>query len=324
MYFHLFFILCLNFLVIRYIDKVILYINLFDHPDDNRKIHKKKIAPIGGILILLNIFYYNFITFFFNESLIEPILLIFSLIIFIIGFFDDKFKLNSNLKFILFIVFSLLLFNLDTDLKIYELNFSFLENNIYLGRYSLFFSVFSLVIFLNAFNMFDGINLQAALYAMFIFLIFIFHDYYLDLSIILIISLLFFLILNYRNICFLGDNGSLLISFLISYIFFQSANEMIFFADEILLIMLIPGIDLIRLFFLRLKQKKNPFSPDNNHLHHYLIKKFGLIKTNFIIIALITGPYVIAKITNNFIFMIIITILIYFFMLRILKVKYNI
>tara|TARA_B100001057_G_scaffold493316_1_gene587488 strand:- start:1102 stop:2070 length:969 start_codon:yes stop_codon:yes gene_type:complete len=321
MYVSLILITCLNFFILRYIRKIIGYINLFDYPDNNRKIHREKIAPIGGVIILINLICFYLINFFLDKNIHELLMLIFAVSIFILGFIDDKFRINSNLKFILFIFFAFLLFYFDNNLIINELSFSFLEKNINIGKYSLFFSIFSLVIFLNAFNMFDGINLQSSLYAIFILLIFVFHNFYFNISIIIILSLIFFLILNYKNICFLGDNGSLLIAFLISYIFFQSANDGIFFADEILLIMLVPGIDLIRLFFLRLRQKKSPFSPDNNHFHHHLINKFGLIKTNIYILFLIIGPYIVAKFTNNFVLLIIFTILIYFFMLRALKVK---
>ena len=42
---------------------------------------------------------------------------------------------------------------------------------------------------------------------------------------------------------------------------------------------MIPGLDMFRLFLERIFNKKNPFSPDNKHLHHYLIKNFDLKKT---------------------------------------------
>ena len=35
---------------------------------------------------------------------------------------------------------------------------------------------------------------------------------------------------------------------------------------------MIPGIDMLRLFIFRIKNKKNPFSGDNNHIHHLLLK----------------------------------------------------
>ena len=56
---------------------------------------------------------------------------------------------------------------------------------------------------------------------------------------------------------FLGDSGSLLISFIIGYFFIKLYNnELINFTDEIVVYMLLPGIDLIRLFFQRILNKK--------------------------------------------------------------------
>jgi hypothetical protein len=37
---------------------------------------------------------------------------------------------------------------------------------------------------------------------------------------------------------------------------------------------MLPGIDMLRLFYIRLKNKKNPFYGDRNHFHHLLIEKF--------------------------------------------------
>ena len=47
------------------------------------------------------------------------------------------------------------------------------------------------------------------------------------------------------------------------------------YADQIFLLMMIPGIDMLRLFIKRLMLRKNPFSGDKNHLHHILLKKFN-------------------------------------------------
>ena len=54
--------------------------------------------------------------------------------------------------------------------------------------------------------------------------------------------------------------------------------------------MLVPGIDLIRLFFKRLFLKRNPLSSDRFHLHHLLLLKYSFEKTILILIALILIP----------------------------------
>jgi hypothetical protein len=51
--------------------------------------------------------------------------------------------------------------------------------------------------------------------------------------------------------------------------------------------MMLPGIELIRLAVSRILKKKNPFSADNNHIHHILLRKFKyntVISINFVAI----------------------------------------
>ena len=74
----------------------------------------------------------------------------------------------------------------------------------------------------------------------------------------------------------MGDSGTYLISFILGYMSIKFYNNQdIVFADEIVLVMLIPGLDLMRLFFFRILQKRHPFSPDRQHLHHYVLNHLG-------------------------------------------------
>ena len=80
-------------------------------------------------------------------------------------------------------------------------------------------------------------------------------------------------------------------SFIISYLFIKSHNSYgKFYADEIFLIMMIPGIELVRLAVSRLLNKKHPFSPDRNHIHHIMLNKFNFTKTYIIIQILFLLP----------------------------------
>jgi UDP-GlcNAc:undecaprenyl-phosphate GlcNAc-1-phosphate transferase len=73
----------------------------------------------------------------------------------------------------------------------------------------------------------------------------------------------------------MGDGGVYLLSYVISYIFIKSYNKNLFVADEIFFIMLLPGLDMLRVFLLRLINGKNPFKPDRTHLHHLLLNYFS-------------------------------------------------
>ena len=77
-------------------------------------------------------------------------------------------------------------------------------------------------------------------------------------------------ILNYKNKVFLGDGGAYLISVIIGCTFIYQYNSFdnFFFGDEVFVLLMIPSIDMLRLFILRIINKKHPFKGDLNHLHH--------------------------------------------------------
>ena len=52
------------------------------------------------------------------------------------------------------------------------------------------------------------------------------------------------------------------------------------------LLLLLPGLDLLRLTFIRLLKNKNPFYGDRNHIHHLLTNRFSLFISNSILIIM--------------------------------------
>jgi UDP-GlcNAc:undecaprenyl-phosphate GlcNAc-1-phosphate transferase len=315
-----------NCLFTYFFSEISKSINIFDFPDKKRKFHLKKTACIGGILIFFNLLifllYYLFlknffllnISFFLNKELL--VFIIFLIFFLTTGIIDDKFILNANYKFIFFTCGIYLLVNLDNTLLIKQINFSFASNSINIESVSVFFTVLSFLLFINAFNMFDGINLQASIYSLFFFVIFFLKGIYPELCITIILSLIFFSYLNYKNKCFLGNNGSLLVAYVISFISIKSVNSFnIFKADEIFLMMLIPGLDLFRLVFFRILKHKHPFSSDRNHMHHILIDKFNLNKTLAILMTLIIIPNTISLFIGYTMQLILISTVIYFFII---------
>ena len=95
--------------------------------------------------------------------------------------------------------------------------------------------------------MYDGINLQSGIYFIVIFIyVSLYTSIFLLLS-LLIIPLLTYLILNFKNKVFLGDSGVYLVSFIISYSIVKTYNiDLTFTADQIFLIMMLPGIELLK------------------------------------------------------------------------------
>ena len=91
-----------------------------------------------------------------------------------------------------------------------------------------------------------------------------------------------------------------------------------------MLIFLIPGLDMLRLFILRISNKKSPFAGDTNHFHHYLLKKFYLHKIIIIYLSLILWPFIFIqfyKIKYSLIFLI--QAIIFFFLVSYFKNNKN-
>ena len=292
----------INVLIFFYNERIAKLLKLYDKPDKIRKIHKSNVPLTGGIFVLSNIFIV--IIFLFTDSFyLERIeifnykqdLILFSLSImlfFLIGFFDDKYEISASKKFLIMTIFLIPIVIFSDDLLIEQIRLTFMETKYSLPfLISIFWTILCFLLFINAMNMFDGINYQVGLFSIFICIFFLINNYFIILFILTIIGLLNFLFLNHKNKAFLGDNGSYLLAFIFSYFFVKIYNqEAHIYSDYIVLIMIIPGIDLIRLFITRILKGYHPFKPDRNHLHHILLRKCNLITVNLIIQFLIILP----------------------------------
>ena len=302
LYLSLFFI---NLSLIIYYGKFVKFINIYDKPGSKLKIHKNKIPILGGIILFINIFIYLMYQIFvldmlfiytINKFSLREIISIFFLLsgLFVLGLYDDKFKLTANSRIIYSIIFILITLLLNNNLIIDKLYFSFLDRIIFLNKFSIIFTIFCFLAFLNALNFFDGINAQSCIFFSFIFL-YLFLKTNLDFFYIFIFILLFLLlILNIKNKLFLGDSGILFLGSLFSVLLIldYNFNQNILYADEIFLLLFLPGIDLIRLTVTRFLKGKNIFSGDLSHIHHILIAKFSLFKTNLILLIMSILPLI--------------------------------
>tara|TARA_Y100000389_G_C17464510_1_gene524416 strand:+ start:3355 stop:4368 length:1014 start_codon:yes stop_codon:yes gene_type:complete len=330
-YFYIAVIILINLSILINFRTIKNKIKLIDDPKSEvRKIHKKPISQIGGIWLMLNLFIIYFFSknFFeikiFDESIHDlknfGSLWIGLVFLFLIGLIDDKFKIKTSIKSILLLFSVVFVLLIDNYLILNTINLSFLDKSFSLGNLSFFFTVLSVLLFINATNLYDGIDLQLGFYSLFLtgYFIFIKLSFYFLLPILIFIT--FYLILNYKKLLFLGDNGSYVIGFLFSYLFIKSYNyEVIEYADQIFLIMILPGVDMLRLFTIRIFIKKNPFYPDQNHIHHLLLnrEKNNIIQVNLTTFFLSVSPLIISQLFNSNIlgvifFLILYSLIIYF------------
>ncbi|MDB3971280.1 hypothetical protein N9371_02295 [Candidatus Pelagibacter sp.] len=314
--------LVINILIAYNLDKIAFFINIFDEPDNRLKKHKFRVPLLGGIILVINFISFIIFHFFNNYDYLNtniPIRNIFTILVFLFLFFflgivDDKHKLKPENKFFTSIFISLFLLLLNKDLLIVNINLSFYDNSIFLGNFSYFFTIFCIIILINAINFYDGINGQSIIFFIILFCYLSFKSPFFIFYLFITLILLFILYLNLLNKIFMGDNGIYFLAAFLSASLIYEYNKHDTFesADEIFLLLLLPGYDLLRLSFTRLLAGKNPFYGDRNHIHHKLIKKFSLIKTNLILILLSVTPiFLFSFIDVNFLVILFLFTLVY-------------
>ena len=286
----------LNIFIFFNINWFIKKFNIYDNPSKNT-VHKKKTSLIGGTILFINIFLFliyskiNFLDYFIsNKEFISFFIIISGF--YVVGLYDDKYKLSPLSRIILMSFILYVSMTLNHSFQISKIDFSFTNNRIYLNDLSIFSSIICVLIFTYALNMFDGINLQSITYCTFIFFIFYLLSTFEVFYLIIIICLSFLFSLNLKNKIFLGDSGIYILGAFISLVVISEYNKQSikFFADDIFILMMIPGLDFIRVFMIRISKGRNPFLGDKNHLHHLMINKFGFLKSYLLTVFLYASP----------------------------------
>lgn len=256
------------FLIIFFTKKSIL-----DNPC-KRKTHKNPTPTSGGLIFFIPLIIFALSM---KTSSSDLILVAIASIFIIVGFIDDRLDLSPRLKFLIQIIL--------VSIMILEYgSFSILET--LFGESSwLNFSI-SLVIIvglINAFNLIDGSDGFAGIYAIIVLIISSIISYsqgdynVLLLSLLLGSCLLAFLVFNVNPAkIFMGDSGSLTIGFLLAFIALKTGNSSHALNNQsnyiLLPLLLIPSIDTVRVMIWRIIRGKKPFNPDRTHIHHILLK----------------------------------------------------
>lgn len=282
----------LTYLTIPKIIGVVEYKRLMDDPN-SRSSHKNKTPTLGGISFFYTLVFALFFIIDKAEHL-EYIYIIPGLtILFIIGMKDDMVVLSPGSKLIAQILaISFVLAN--DSFTIESLN-GFL--NIYEIPYFLYLVIagFLMLTIINSYNLIDGIDGLASIVGIVIMIIYttIFYlsqEYFFALIAITMNACLMaffgFNVSSNKKI-FMGDTGSLIVGFIISILTLKflalepkAYGELPFLLENApiiaISILIVPLFDTARVFAIRIANKKGPFSPDRNHVHHVLIDYWGL------------------------------------------------
>ena len=137
------------------------------------------------------------------------------------------------------------------------------------------------------------------------------------MNLYVIIFLAFFMYYNRDGLIFLGDSGIYILGLLTAINLIYIYNKKYLFVEDVAVLMLLPILDLIRIFLIRVKNNKNPFLGDRLHIHHILLLKYKDLQTVFILNSL----YILTLALHfffdiNFLINLFILILFYFYFLK--------
>lgn len=273
--------------------------HLVDEPGDERKLHRRSIPTIGGIMIFAGTIL-GFSLWFPSKNpyalgmVYDPLralhefkfLVASMLILFFLGLKDDIIGVSPTKKLLVHFVIGAILVFL-ADIRITDFWGLFGIDQLP-DPVSYLFSVFVYIVIVNAINLIDGVDGLAGGIGLIASITYTYWFYQTgDLPMALLAAglggaLLGFLVFNFNPArIFMGDSGSLTIGIVL---YVLSAQLIEFPIDRLpaslsgvskpvvaMAILSYPLIDTIRVFIIRIVAGRSPFSADRNHIHHRLL-----------------------------------------------------
>ena len=273
---------------------------LFDEPDE-RKIHQCVVPRLGGmafkpvvffsfaLLLAVNVSTGHYEL--FNEIGAEALPLAYAfcaiIMLYLVGIADDLIGVRYRAKFFIQIVCGIML--VAGGMELSDLQGMLLIHSVPIWA-SIPITIFVTVFIINAINLIDGIDGLASGLCSIAFLFYgvtfiWFHQY---LYAMLAFATLGVLIpFYYYNVfgkaekgrkIFMGDTGSLTIGIMLCFLSIRishlSAAVAPHHVNSFVLAfspLLVPCLDVVRVYLHRVRNGKNPFLPDKNHIHHKLL-----------------------------------------------------
>ena len=300
---------------------------LFDVPD-SRKVHKIPIPRLGGLsflpVILIALCSVTGICYYTNHPVdmlwasdlfIQYLFLIVGLtLLYLIGVADDLVGVGYRYKFVIQIL-AALLFPL-SGLWINDLGglLGLHEIPAYIGMP---LTVFLTVYITNAINLIDGIDgLASGLSCIALGLLIIVcaivgqwtHAFLAAATLGVVITFYYHNVFSVSGRkLFMGDAGSLTLGYILSFLvlhFWQKTQLWDPFTMNLNMVtvstLLIPLLDVVRVFYSRVSEGRNPFTPDKNHIHHRLLRTGMRVRAVMITLLMLSLFFVVSNFILSF------------------------
>lgn len=264
--------------------------NLMDEPE-GRSAHSSKTPTLGGVGVFatfcIAILIYGMFSGLLRPDLIKLLALVgATTILLFLGIKDDLIAMSPKKKLVGQIL-SAALVVFATDIRVEGF-----YNIFGIGELpyimSVLISMLIYVFVINAFNLIDGIDGLAGVIAILASSIFgLFFLVNGDKLMVVVTALLIGALLGFLKYnlsetkkLFLGDSGSMFVGFLLAFqaIYLVQMNyqiDSIFTIQNapvfVISVLSYPVLDCLRVFVVRIKQKRSPFSADRNHIHHRIL-----------------------------------------------------
>ena len=286
--FILFFVALLSSLwIFRKVHRIAQMKNVVDAPDA-RKLQEHPIPVLGGLSVFFGIIVaLVFCQVFFGSSSLFSFLGIMAIMLFV-GTTDDILSLSPILRLVIEVIV-VLLFIYGTGWSINDLH-GLWGIGVIPSYVAVPLTVFACVGIINAVNMIDGVDGLMSGYAIVVSVIFgclFYQSGDMDMAAMAMISagaLIPFFVYNVvgqRSKMYLGDGGSLMIGTMMSLFVVSVLKKHSLCSLNVidgfglvpftLAVLSIPVFDTLRVMLMRVRNRRSPFSPDRNHLHHMFI-----------------------------------------------------
>ena len=300
---------------------------LFDVPDA-RKVHKTPVPRLGGLaflpVILISLCIITGIRYYMNE----PVALVWSsclfmrylflvagtTLLYLVGVADDLVGVSYRYKFVVQILSA-------SFLPLSGLWINDLGGLLGLHAIPAFIgmplTVFLVVYITNAINLIDGIDgLASGLTCIALGLLIIectlvgqwTHALLASATLGVVITFFYYNVFSVSGRkLFMGDAGSLTLGYILSFLILHFWMQQEYWEPFKLNLnmvtistLFIPLLDVVRVFYSRVRSGRNPFLPDKNHIHHKLLRTGMRIRTVMITLLMLSLFLVVANFVLSF------------------------
>jgi UDP-GlcNAc:undecaprenyl-phosphate GlcNAc-1-phosphate transferase len=251
--------------------------NCMDVPGE-RRVHSEITPRWGGVAFFAGVLP---VLFYVNDGGSMNYCLVSSFLLVAIGALDDLRELGWKSKFIATgVAAAIVTFGGHAVVRI--------GGSVELGWLSVPFTCFGIIGLTNAINLLDGLNGLAGGVSLLGFLFMGVAALFADNVLVAVVCFAFvgalagFLIYNFPHArIFMGDSGSILLGFFLSLMAIMLTQAPGSAVNPLfpVVVLLLPLFDTIRVLFVRLLNGRNPFLPDNLHLHYLIAQMLSPVKT---------------------------------------------